>query len=235
MVYDLSVPNGTLYVRRNGKSITSGNCDVFNAGAAKIAKGDGSTTGCGKTWAMAGDGNAFLQGDSTGNEYDKTEERYEMLKQVPGPYTEGEEDHGGCKGCKYWNVCQGGCPSAALDYDYRNRTRWCEAKYALYEQIERDMKALFPGLRTITEAPWDAPLADGAGGRGKNIQPFAGMHHGESEDPSVFGGQTDASPVWSAATDGLSFEETAEMYREYYPEETLTIDQDEGTIHSDTA
>lgn len=81
-------------------------CDVQNAGAAKIIKGNGATTGCGKTWSQVGDGVPFLQGDSTGNEFDDEESRYEMLKQTPGPYTEGDApDLGGCKGCKYWNVC----------------------------------------------------------------------------------------------------------------------------------
>ncbi|MFC3957440.1 radical SAM protein [Halovivax cerinus] len=211
-------------------------CDVFNAGAAKIATGDGATTGCGKTWAAAGDGNAFLQGDSTGNEYNDTEERYEMLKQVPGPHTDDEDDHGGCKGCRYWNVCQGGCPSAGIEYDYRNRTRWCAAKYALYERIEDDMRSMFPGLRLVTDAPWDAPLAEETSRRNVDIKPFAGLHFGQSSNgkPTVRGGAHDESDVWSLAHDSLSFDEVVEQYRDRYDEEHLTIDRSRQSVHADS-
>lgn len=80
-------------------------CDSHNAGAAKIITGDGDTTGCGKTWSAVGDGVPFLQGDSNGSEYGEGEERYQMLKQLPGWVTENAPDMGGCKGCRYWNVC----------------------------------------------------------------------------------------------------------------------------------
>lgn len=170
-------------------------CDPFNPAGAKVIKGDGSTSGCGKTWSGVGDGSAFLQGDSTGNKYDNTEERYEMLKQVPGPHTEGEEDQGGCKGCRYWNLCTGGCPAAGIDHEYRNRTRDCKAKYALYEQIEKDVRSMFPGIRLITDAPWDAPLADLTVSQEVDIKPFAGMHHSQAEEPKVARGTHDEPSV----------------------------------------
>lgn len=173
-------------------------CDVFNAGAAKKVKGDGSVTGCGLTWSAAGDGNAFLQGEATDSEFNSTDERYVMLKQIPGKYTEGEQDQGGCHGCRYWNVCQGGCPSNGLNFDYRNRTRWCEPKYALYEKIEEDMRGMFPGLQLITDAPWDADLATKTP-YDVDINPFARMNHEQAEDPSVNGGQTDESSVEETA------------------------------------
>ena len=68
-------------------------CDVHNAGAAKIIKGNGETTGCGKTWSAVGDGTPFLQGDSNDTEFGEGEERYKALKQIP-------QDEGGCKGCE---------------------------------------------------------------------------------------------------------------------------------------
>lgn len=170
-------------------------CDPFNPSGAKVIKGNGATSGCGKTWSGVGDGGQFLQGDSAGNEYDRTEERYKMLKQTPGPHTEGEPDQGGCKGCRYWNLCQGGCPASGIGYEYRNRTRRCPAKYALYEAIEQDMRSMFPGIRLVTDAPWDAPLADDAVRDQLDIKPFAGMHHGQSSGPSVRGGAHDEPDV----------------------------------------
>lgn len=215
-------------------------CDVHNAGAAKITRGDGETTGCGKTWGAVGDGVPFLQGDSTGNEYGEGEERYEMLKQVPGgPGTPQEEDQGGCKGCKYWNVCQGGCPSSALDEDYRNRTRWCEAKYALYERVEKDMRAIFPNIRLITDLPWNAEVSDYSSSWQLDIKPFGAMRpdvegrsaaSGGAQHP--FGRPTDMLP--EEAQPDRSWDEIKQEYIDKYPEEHLTFDEESGNIHADS-
>jgi len=157
-------------------------CDVFNAGSAKIITGEGETTGCGKTWSAAGDGGVFLQGESTGNEFNDTEERYEMLRKTPGPafVDDSTPDMGGCEGCKFWNVCQGGCPSSGMGFDYRNRTVWCEAKYALYQEVENYIRSVMPNITLITDYPWNANLSD-AVHEDIDIQPFAAM------DPSVEG------------------------------------------------
>lgn len=164
-------------------------CDVANAGAAKIVKGNGEKSGCGKTWSSYGDGSPFLQGESSDNEYNDDEERYDMLKQKPGPHTGGDApDLGGCRGCKYWNVCQGGCPPAGMDYDYRNRTLWCEAKYALYEQVEHDLRALMPNITLITDFRWNDNLADHSSNWTLDIKPFAAMDPGEPGKSSATGG-----------------------------------------------
>ncbi|MFC3957435.1 radical SAM protein [Halovivax cerinus] len=134
-------------------------CDVFNTRDAKSIKGNGESSGCGKTWSAVGDGVPFLQGPTTDNEYEHSNERYDVLKNTPGPHGEETPDMGGCKGCTYWNVCQGGCPSAGINDDWRNRSIWCEAKYALYERIEHDIRAIFPNVTLVTDFPWDAELS----------------------------------------------------------------------------
>ena len=209
-------------------------CDVFNAKAAKIVKGDGSTTGCGKTWSTAGDGNAFLQGDATGNEYEETKERYEMLKQTPGVHGD-EPDQGGCKGCKFWDVCRGGCPSSGLDFDYRNRTRWCKAKYALYEKIEKDMKRLFPGIRLVSDLPEETDVERDLKYGKLDLKPFAGMSRSTSSDPSVKGGPHDEKELWQYGIDHLEFEEKVEAYKERFGEENVTYDKEKRDIHADTS
>lgn len=221
-------------------------CDVYNAAAAQIIKGDGGTTGCGKTWATVGDGIPFLQGDSTGNEYEETEERYEMLKQVPGPYTEevqnGElPDMGGCKGCDYWTVCQGGCPSAGLDYDYRNRVRWCPAIYALYEKVEEDMRSMFPGIRLITDLSWDAPISDAAATGQLDIKPFGHIRQETTAEkgsvsgrPSEDVGTVFEEALQSAGGLGQDFDTLVENYKSEFPEEWLTIDRETNEIHADS-
>lgn len=219
-------------------------CDVFNAGAAKIVLGDGETTGCGKTWSAVGDGVPFLQGDSSGQEYndDDAEERYEMLKQVPGAHTEGEPDMGGCKGCKFWGVCQGGCPPSGLDDDFRNRTRWCEAKYALYDKIEQDMKAIFPQIRTITDLPWDTETWELNKNRQLDIKPFGNMRHDNgSNDPSThqkrnhkFGEPEDLVPENNLPEED-AWEKKKRRAKKKYGKNAVEIDEKTKTIHADSS
>lgn len=208
-------------------------CDVFNAEAAEIVQGNGELTGCGKTWSTVGDGVSFLQGESTGNEFGESVERYEMLKQVPGWVTEGEEDQGGCKGCKYWRVCHGGCPSSGIDYDYRNRSIWCEAKYALYERIEQDMRAMFPAVQLVTDLPWDVSHLDDRD-IPVDVKPFGRMRQSGSDDPSVTGNSSKAGNPADAVKGKLEFDELVELYKDKYPEEILTIKPQENSIHADT-
>lgn len=218
-------------------------CDVFNAGAAKIIKGNGESTGCGKTWDTVGDGVAFLQGDSSNNEYNDTETRYEMLKRTPGAYTEGEPDMGGCKGCKYWNVCQGGCPSAGLNDDYRNRTVWCEAKYALYERIEQDMRHLLPNIRLITDYEWNDDLHALAETSQLDISPFGKMdpaaHQGKQSWASTFkqtphplGTPESLVPEEYLTTDSL--DRKVAQYEAEHGSDIVTVDEETGEIHADS-
>lgn len=219
-------------------------CDPLNAGSAKIIAGDGETTGCGKTWGTAGDGPAFLQGSSTGNEYNDSTERYDALKKVPGPYTDDEDapDMGGCRGCEYWNVCQGGCPGSAMHGDFRHRTRWCEAKYALYEAIERDLRIMFPNLTLITDYPWDAELAYNASRHNLDIAPFAPMDPQYDGRSSTFrksathprGPLRDRVPekVMKPADD---FERRLERWKERYGEENVVGDPVTGDLHADSS
>ncbi len=224
---------------------TKNRCDVMNAGAAKIIKGDGETTGCGKTWSGVGDGGAFLQGDSSGNEYDDNEQRYEILKRTPGPYTEDAPDMGGCKGCKYWNVCTGGCPSAGMNDDHRNRTVWCEAIYGLYEAIEKDMRTLFPNITLITDYRWDLELDKQASKWNLDIKPFAAMRadtegasstHGSFSHP--FGEPKERVPQELYNSENLvgdnSFDSLVQEYKGKYDEEYITVDKDKETIHVDS-
>lgn len=221
-------------------------CDVFNAGAAKIIMGDGESTGCGKTWEQVGDGVPFLQGPSSDNQYDQDEERYDMLKQVPGGpgKDESEPDFGGCKGCKYWNVCQGGCPSAGINDDYRNRTIWCEAKYALYERIENELRTIMPNITLITDYPWDAELAQYATKWDLDIKPFAAMDPKYSGPTSTYGRyehphgapfqRIDDEVLYPTSNETDIWEDKKEKYKEMYDEDHLTFDKENGMIHADS-
>lgn len=214
-------------------------CDVFNAGAARIAKGNGETTGCGKTWSAVGDGVPFLQGPSTDNEYDNTTERYEVLKQTPGAVTEDEPDMGGCKGCKYWNVCQGGCPSSGINDDYRNRTIWCEAKYALYEKMEEDLRALLPNIRLITDLPWNADISERMNKWQLDIKPFAAMRPDtEGRSSTRRGFSHEFGDVEDTVPEDLmpdrSWEEQKEYIKDKHDEDIIIINEEERKWHVDS-
>lgn len=232
-------------------SCTNNKCDVYNAGAAKIIRGDGSTTGCGKTWGTVGDGVPFLQGDSTGNEYNNSDARYEMLKQVPGPYTDAvqsgdREDQGGCQGCKYWSVCTGGCPSGAMEYDYRNRTIWCPAIYALYERIEQDMRVIFPNIRLITDAVADGTdattdLSEQVSNRSVSIAPFAAMRPEDVQSPAIGKGADYNSHIEQSVLDHIlthgsfgSAEAAKTAYSQKYDDEIISINSQTNQIHADS-
>lgn len=221
------------------RNCVNNKCDPANAGAAKIITGDGETTGCGKTWGQYGDGSSFLQGPSNDSQYDQDEERYEVLKQTPGWVTEGEPDMGGCKGCKYWNVCRGGCPGAGQDDDYRNRTHFCQAKYALYEKVEHDLRALLPNIRLITDLPWDAEVGDRAYNWQLDIKPFAAMRPGVEGASAAdgafnhdFGSVRDQVP--DEAIPNRTWEETKDFARSKYDEAILTFDDESHSWHADS-
>ncbi|WP_327054022.1 radical SAM protein [Halomicrococcus gelatinilyticus] len=216
-------------------------CDVSNAGAAQIIKGDGTTTGCGKTWNTFGDGTTFLQGDTAGNEYGERTERYDVLRQLPGWTTDDEPDLGGCKGCRYWAVCQGGCPSAGLNDDWRNRSIMCRAKYAAYETLEDHLRSALPNVRLITDLPWDADVSDTASYDNLDIKPFGGIRPG-ADGPSSANryGRHPESVVEAAGgldevlPDDQSFERKVEFWHEEYDEEVVEVDYERQNLHADS-
>ena len=223
-------------------------CDPYNAGAAKLVKGNGETTGCGKTWDSIGDGPAFLQGPSNDTEYEQNLEHYDALKKMPGPYTEGDApDMGGCRGCEYWNVCQGGCPGAGGqdtfdDGEYRVRTLWCQAVHSLYEQIERDIRALMPNVTLITDYPWNYELADLADRRELDIAPFAPMDpsEGDGRSSTFIGSAThNRGDIWERIPDeaqpDMTHEEQVKMWEKRVGEEHVKHNPKTGEIHADEA
>jgi uncharacterized protein len=97
--------------------------------------------------------------------------RQKILEQTPF-------EKGGCKGCKYWNLCRGGCESDGIDGDIRNRTRFCQHIYSLYEHIEKRMKTMFPSLITFAELPIEEQnkrLRKVRGWTNTNINQFVGL------------------------------------------------------------
>jgi len=223
-------------------------CDIYNPGAAKIIRGDGETTGCGKAWSTTGDGVVQLSGPSSGNKYNDDDTRYEMLKQVPGPYTEGEPDLGGCKGCPYWEVCMGGCPAAGEGDDWRERTQRCQTVRRTYEAIEDHLRGTMPSIRLVTDTAWDSGVGELAMRRQADIKPFGAMRPGTADAPSATSprGVAVGSPADEAGVDAPESEQPParadyddpdaykQALQEHYDTPHVTVD-DEGNVHADSA
>lgn len=110
-------------------------CDIWNTAAATVILGDGSLTSCLKTVV---NGQPFVRDTERGSE------RYEILKSIP-------KDDGGCGGCRYWRICYGHCPSEGADNDWRNKTKYCDTYYDLYEYVENRLKGMMPNIRTVLD------------------------------------------------------------------------------------
>jgi uncharacterized protein len=115
-------------------------CDATNTTGATFVNGQGEYTVCPK---LSSKFKTALQNDLTHNPQPW---RPNILKQIPIEY-------GGCKGCRYFYLCQGGCEADGYEGDIRNRTRMCKWIYALYQYLENRIKNEFPSIRTFPDLP----------------------------------------------------------------------------------
>lgn len=58
-----------------------------------------------------------------------------------------------CKGCRYLFNCTGGCSANAINDDWRNKDRWCEVYYSLFNFFERRLTALGHNIVLGTPPP----------------------------------------------------------------------------------
>lgn len=125
-------------------------CNPFNTHTLSILP-DGTIGCCDRTFSRG------LYSRSTDK---KKCGRYEALKQTE------------CKGCKYWDICGGGCPEEGMGGDWRRKTRFCEAIYKTYSYIES--KA---GIEIIPQQQQhaDNPHAD----KTHNNKPHGDKTHGD--------------------------------------------------------
>ncbi len=121
-------------------------CQFYHAHTEPVILSDGKTANC------------FKPGIRTGHVYPRYTQykhwqdpnkrfgkiRYDILPNV-------EKKDGGCKGCKYWRNCLGGCAGNTIDNDWRNRTKFCEAYYGLLEYAEKELRSTAPNLILTTD------------------------------------------------------------------------------------
>lgn len=97
-------------------------CDNFSTAAAVAITGDGTITNCMRT-------DANKKGILV-----RYPVQYQTRDQI---LSETPQEFGGCKNCKYWSACHGGCPSAAINNDWRNRTYLCSMWHVLFQFYEK--------------------------------------------------------------------------------------------------
>jgi uncharacterized protein len=114
-------------------------CDVWHTESEQPILADGSFGNCMKGGG-APDGVANLRADKASGA------RSEALAQI-------DMEHGGCRECRWWQHCHGGCPGEALGNDYRNRTRFCRSYQMLFEYVQRRLEGLLPSIDVEAAAP----------------------------------------------------------------------------------
>ncbi|MBA7545335.1 Anaerobic sulfatase-maturating enzyme [subsurface metagenome] len=115
----------SLRMRDKGAVCVFMGCDLYHTNSATVILGDGSITNCMRT----------NQGDIILRHPAKYGTREELLQEIP-------QEYGGCQDCEFWYACHGGCPSEAIDGDWRNRTHLCPMYKELFKFYGNLMKAI---------------------------------------------------------------------------------------------
>jgi len=58
-----------------------------------------------------------------------------------------------CKGCRYFEICGGGCAGEGVNGDVRRKTYYCEAYFGLYEFLEKKIRGMFPNVLLTPDIP----------------------------------------------------------------------------------
>lgn len=138
-------------------------CDPFSTESAVVVLSDGSITNCMRTNKVG----IVLKHPSVHNT------RSEILQKVP-------QQHGGCQGCPYWENCKGGCPSGAIDGDWRNRTYICPVWKALFAYFEKMLTYCF--VLPLSEKTEATPCTDESRHQGASGQLHGDSPHGDHGD-----------------------------------------------------
>jgi uncharacterized protein len=138
-------------------------CDPFSTPSAIVLLGDGSLTNC-----MRVNQEYILLRHPVYMDI-----RIQILAETP-------QEFGGCKGCKYFTACYGGCPSIAIGNDWRNRTYHCSLWKALFQFFENVLN--FVEYSPILPQQGCNPEGGMSGGHGdwSNHGDSTGTEHGDS-------------------------------------------------------
>lgn len=131
-------------------------CDPWNTSAVQGLEGDGAPSHCTRTNK---DGIEWLPAEGMGLDAPwqigtfkhgkRFHERQLSLYVTP-------QEHGGCKGCRFWALCMGHCPGTAEEShgeygDWRLRSTYCQTWKDMLEEGERRLLAV--GEQPISRHP----------------------------------------------------------------------------------
>ena len=149
-------------------------CDPFSTQSATVILNDGSITNCMRT----NEKSILLRHPA------QYKTRNEIVENVP-------QEHGGCKGCKYWTACYGGCPSGAIDNDWRNRTYLCFLWKALFEFHEKTLSYCEIPLAICQKPEKPVEPVPGHGDSPHGDSPHGDASHGDGHGDSGHGDHAD--------------------------------------------
>ena len=95
-------------------------CDPYCTPSATTVFGDGSVGVCVRLYG----GRVYLRDTR------QLDVRSRVLRQTD------------CAGCEYWEHCKGGCCGLAVDWDWRNKDRYCEVYKAIFKVFSRMLRSL---------------------------------------------------------------------------------------------
>jgi len=124
---------------------------------------DGSLTGCMRTDQFKG---ILLRHPA------QYRTRNEILENV-------SQEYGGCKGCKYWTSCFGGCSFDVINNDWRNRTYLCPLWKTLFEFYEKILTYFDIPVLPQKSSPQKNPVQELTDG-GHGDVPHGDSGHGDS-------------------------------------------------------
>ena len=125
-----------------------------------------------------------------------------------------------CKGCRFWEICGGGCPMEGVGDDWRNKTRLCKPIYDLYSHIEKTLKTENLSINLVTDGiqekrveTWNIPHGDqGHGDESHGDLPHGDSGHGDAPHGNMGHGDIphgDSShpdaPDWTLDPDSLEW------------------------------
>lgn len=101
-------------------------CDVWKTKSVTDLSANGAN-GCGRP-------------HKDGSEWTKHDEKATAIREIMLYNT--PQEHGGCKGCRFFAICKGQCAGTGLNGDWRNRSEYCEMFKELFELYEKKLEAV---------------------------------------------------------------------------------------------
>lgn len=159
-------------LKQDGKCVCAfTDCDIYSTKAAHVILGDGTQTNCLRTEIMLRHPQQLMT-------------RTEILSQI-------EQMYGGCKDCKYFIYCKGGCSSNTPDW--RLRDRFCTSYYTMFDYFYNTLGqfGLFTSQSTNTSCQTSSHGDQG-------VQHLDGIEHTDGETRHL-----DGIPRQASHSDGI--------------------------------